>query len=734
MRQIFALGLCFSLYLIALASNYSISGKIVGEDGTPLPRASVLLEGTKRATLSDFDGNFEFQQLASGSYRLKTSYVGYEPSIIGIDLSRNDVKNITIKLRKNYLMLDQIVVTATRTERTSQEIAVPTIVLTEKEIRENGAKDVAEAISDRLGVDLRGGRTGGQSAEILGADPKYALVLVDGEPLVGKFDDRSELGSLSLDRVERIEIVKGPGSSLYGSEAMSGVINIITKRPQKPLELSTEVKGGEYELGEISQTISSHHDDWSILLNGSSMHQGRTPMRDYLTMIGKDRADFGGKILFHPENSLWSGEIDGGFTNNREISKDASIRYETRVLRYDYRPSVSFRYRPWAEVKFKSRFSQYDRLYDVFVRKSGYHDMSQSNDSRERLLSAELDYNRQFSADYTASFGLSLAQSDFDAARVAWGAVKKNIVWSVFAQSEKKWSDQFRTELGLRFDHNQGFQNFEDNYTQSIAKFLTGYFVKSKGNFLSPKIAAMYSPNDWLKFRGSVGRGFRAPSWIELYLTFPHPAVGYEAYGNPNLKPETSTGYNFGSEILINRRLLWTVNAFYNDFRDQIEDTTVRVGILSYTNIGRSYTRGFESNWKWYQSRYMTTSAGYQYLEAYNLSAHSYLPHPRHTGNVRLDFHSADDGIGLALRGRVFQRYDQRYDLTYGLYTFELSKLTPKPILDVTLTLNGNSINSRLKGIRFILGGTNLLDYTNEYYGPFTGRRSFISLSYNYAQ
>ncbi|MDK9700983.1 MAG: TonB-dependent receptor [bacterium] len=696
---------------ILYATPRTISGTVTGEEQDALPHASVQILGTKLGVVADENGKFTLTNLEPGRYRLRASCVGFESSVIGVDVTNRNAVDVRLHTRRNYLQLDQIVVTATKTERIYQEVAVPTMVLTGKEIQESGAVDVAGAISDRLGIDLRPGRVGGQSAEIQGSDPKYLLVLIDGEPVVGKFDDRTELNSLATNRIDRIEIVKGPGSSLYGSEAMSGVINVITKTAQKPIELAAEAKSGSNDMYEFATSYGTKQANWSLLLNGSSLHEGKTQRRDYITLIANDRYDVGGKFRYFSDDDRIKGEVNANYTDNKEESRNPDLRYVTKLVRTDFRPSIKFRYRPWAEGAFKIRYSKYDRKYDVYVRRSGYHDETQSNETNETTSSAEFDYWRQFSAGYEANFGVAAQKSTYSAARISWGKGQEVFQWSVFAQSERRWAEELTTIVGARFDRNETF-----------------------GDFFSPKISAMYTPSDWLKIRGSVGRGFRAPSWVELYLTFPHPAVGYEAYGNPDLKPETSVGYNLGYEMLYKRKLLWTVNGFWNDFRDQIDDYSVRPSILSYRNIGSSYSRGFETTWKWYMSQYLSASAGYQWMESYDRESENFLPHPRHSGNVRIEGKALTNRITGSLRARVSERYVQRFDLLLGDYTNEFEKFSTKPIFDATITLNGALLMNNWKEFAVTAGGTNLLDETNDLYGPYIGKKVFIALNYNFAK
>jgi len=144
----------------------------------------------------------------------------------------------------------ETVVTATRTPQRSDEVTVPTEVITRREIEVSGARDLAELLELYPGVEIARDvpvRTSG--VRLLGLDPEYVLVLIDGERVPGRFGGTLDIERLSLRDVERIEIVKGPSSVIYGSDAMGGVINLITRRPQRPLEAGARASyGGRAEL------------------------------------------------------------------------------------------------------------------------------------------------------------------------------------------------------------------------------------------------------------------------------------------------------------------------------------------------------------------------------------------------------------------------------------------------------------------------------------------------------
>lgn len=709
MEFIFVQSICY-------ASTKNVSGVIYGESqegkDIPLPFSSVAILHTNQGCVSDENGVFELNGFQPGRYKLRISHIGYDTKEIGIEVTNHNISDLTVKLRRNLLELNQIVVTATRTERIYQESPVPTMILSNREIKESGSSDVAGLLSDRLGLDLRFGRSGGLSAEIQGADPKYALILIDGEPVIGRFDNRVELGALSASKIDRIEIVKGPGSAMYGSEAMSGVINIITKDAVEPVELGGELKTGSQDLRTGNAQLGLRKPYWKIFLTGSFYQQGQAPQRDYITLSGVDSYETGLK---------WTRLLNGGsdskfdvglnFSSHSETSKDVAVRYETLLERWDVRPTLKIRYRPWADVKFKSRVAEYRREYNVYVRRTGFHLEEQSNATTERIYSTGLEYWRQFTDSYEASFGLAFQTSQFQANRISWGKQIESSQWSIFAQSERKFNAVWLLSFGARYDRNDNF-----------------------GDAFAPKVAVMWRPTDEWKVRGSIGKGYRSPSWVELFLTFPHPAVGYTAFGNSSLKQETSIGYNLGFEYLYHNRLLCTVNGFLNEFRNKIDDYAVSPNVLSYKNVGNSFSGGGEITFKWYVSRQLHFSSGYQWLKVYDRDEKIELPHNRHSANVRLESKFKDDGVVLSLRSRIWQRFERRYDLRIGDYTQELNKVSPKPLMDATLTFKGTLIQptSNWRDLSLSVGGTNLLDYTNTIYGPFTGRRWFVTLGWKY--
>ncbi|MFQ6616650.1 MAG: TonB-dependent receptor plug domain-containing protein, partial [Fidelibacterota bacterium] len=222
----------------------SVSGRVVDElSGTPVENANVVLTGTGLGDATDSEGLFIIQGISPGRYRLRVTHIGYREAEKEVYLPLSG--ELTVSLEETFFQLEEVVVTGTRTRKIHRNAPVATEVVTRKDIVDSGARDVAELLEERSGSFIHSSVAGGNILSLLGIDSKYILILVDGQPVTGKFNDRVSLDEFSTVAVDKLEIVKGPSSSLYGSEALGGVVNIVTrKNPTSfPLALRTRFTG-----------------------------------------------------------------------------------------------------------------------------------------------------------------------------------------------------------------------------------------------------------------------------------------------------------------------------------------------------------------------------------------------------------------------------------------------------------------------------------------------------------
>ena len=203
---------------------------IVVERGTgaPIDAAQVALAG--RAATADAEGRWSLSGLPAGAHTLRVRRIGYAPATIELTLGTADTV-VTVSLAPMALPLDEIVVTAARREQRLADAAVATEVVTRAALEETGSSDLAAALVEQTGIQFDGGHPSGAGVMLQGLSNERVLVLVDGQPLYGRISGTMDLARIPTAIVERVEVVKGPQAALYGSEAMGGVVNIVTRAP-----------------------------------------------------------------------------------------------------------------------------------------------------------------------------------------------------------------------------------------------------------------------------------------------------------------------------------------------------------------------------------------------------------------------------------------------------------------------------------------------------------------------
>ena len=249
-----------SVFLIAGQSyDDELTGIVLdAQNNKPISDVNIFIPDQQIGATTDQNGSFVIKgQLVFPIY-LQISHIGYQSINKVIDAKPDE--SLTVYLTQMAIEMDELVVTATRSRRFRNEAPIATEVISRTDIENSGSRNVAELLSQRAGVSLQTSVAGGSILNVLGMDSRYILILVDGQPVTGKFNNRVSLDQILTDQLSRVEIVKGPSSSLYGSEAMGGVINIITDKNKKSPEINVSSRYGN--------TQNNFND--SGLKNGSS--------------------------------------------------------------------------------------------------------------------------------------------------------------------------------------------------------------------------------------------------------------------------------------------------------------------------------------------------------------------------------------------------------------------------------------------------------------------------------
>ena len=523
---------------------------------------------------------------------------------------------------------DSVVVTATRTERKLSNLTVPVTIINAKSIQQNGSLRLTDILKEQTGLNLTSGF--GAGIQLQGLNPDYTIILINGEPLVGRTAGVLDLNRIALGNIKKIEIVKGPSSSLYGSEAMAGVINIITDAAiGSPLtlgfrygtyntvdaNLETKLNTKQLQYQGFYNTYST--DGYSIRPNSNS--RVTTPIDRYSTTqqlkwVLSTKTNFVLNTRFTQEKI--QNEIavaNNGITIysiGKEDIKDINLS-----------TTLNHRFSKKLKTSVRGYSTTYDAVQNLLtINGLPYRDVLNHNFKR---IENQTDWDLRENLQAVVGFGAvweGVKSSRYDSEKVR----KQNEIQYAFTQWEWKPSDKFTLIGGVRFDQN--------------TQFASAY---------SPKLSMLYKLNPQHQFRFSLGQGFKAPDFRQLFLDFTNAAAGsYSVFGAaqaqqviakldalgqignlfPNyyllkaLKPEYSNGLHFTWDWKINSRSAISVQLFRNDIKNLIESQQVGTyisgsQIYSYLNIGRAFTTGIELEGQHKLNTNWAISGGYQFLQ-----------------------------------------------------------------------------------------------------------------------
>lgn len=691
--------------LLLAATVFGQNQKITGivqdtESGEVLPNANIIIQGTTLGAAADQNGEFVIATLSAGAVTLKVSYLGYEPAFFAVDLSRPTVMPLIFKLKKSFLQLDQVVVTAMRSEKLLENVPVMTEVILRQEIDEKGAEDLSEVLEDRAGITVETESSGGAMFYMNGVDSKRILLLVDGVPVAGKVNNRNPLDLVDADKIDRVEIVKGPGSALYGTEAMGGVVNVITKGFSDQLNVRFNGRAGTNDLYsgnlELSGGVKNFNYQMDVDHSTRGFNQGAAEIKINSSTTNRANGRLGykndavGQLALQAEYRQDEQDSQsffmGGISDNLAVNKNIN----TGLLWN--KQAASF-----LEIQVNGFMAQNNRTYRSATVASARP--ASIDTTTEKLTGFKSDFTVTPDENWKADCGLDFSSNDYTNQRLAADQNRKQT--GVFAQVETDVIQHVTLAAGARYD------KITD---------LDGHF--------SPRLSGMvtFTPN--LKLRASWGGGFRAPSFIELYSDFPIPIPGMpmRVLGNKELKPEKSLGGNAGIEYSWNERLLTNVAVFQNKFEDMIVDYQLDRLTFSYLNARRATFQGVEFQSRFSILKNLKATLSYSFtdiVQAEDDAAISKIS--PHTGMIRLTYGLLNNKLQFSLRNQFFS---QRQILVVSGHSGDFVKVNKDGYEMVDLTISYR-LNAQLM---FRLGGLNLTDYTDENYGPYIGRQAFIGI------
>jgi len=699
---IFHLGLLFSV--LFAQQTYEVTGSVsVAATGKPLQNVNIVLVGTGRGAATDRQGRFTIAAIPAGSYQLVASAVGFleVKQTIRVPLSAP----LIIQMEESYLQMEAVVVTGTRSERLYSEAPVATEVISRQDIMDSGARDIGELLDQRAGVSVTSSVEGGAVVNLLGIDSKYILVLLDGQPITGKFNNRIDLDQISTAVVDKVEIIKGPSSSLYGSEAMGGVINIIThhKLARSPFTLDVRYTGDHDRFNPLAQREGKRNVRLNVFLplkstviqlDGELLRANVDKAIQYIDVDQYQKLSLRGAVdwSIRPEHRL---QVSASQFEKYELGRTPLMHTRTDVNRRSLDLSYQGKLFTNWDLRVLIRSEDYQRDY-LQSRPWGPEVKAESTRETER----EMEITGTYQAfENSLNFGAELQQDRFYSARVSGG---QHVLDSqgLFFQHERQWSPHFTSILGLRVDDNEEIRPV-----------------------FSPRTAFMYSFAERWKLRAMLGTGFRMPSFLDRYIEWNHQQFGYQIIGNPRLKPETSRGITLSLEYYHPGVYQVSLSAYYQQFKDMIVDSLLAPGHFTYVNVERVYYSGIELQGRWNMNPSWLLSWGYNYALNKDGKTGDLVPnHPIHSANLRLRYKHPQG----RLRGALKVKFVGPYPVDEFIITSQVIARKQRSAYSV-LDFDGSYRLNHMFTLSF--GAKNLLDTTDDHFGPFIGRTVYIELN-----
>jgi outer membrane receptor for ferrienterochelin and colicins len=489
-----------------------------------------------------------------------------------------------------------LVVTGAKVEENIEDTVEAVEVVSAEEIAAMGARNVAEVMKNIPGVTLF--ERAQATVMMQGFDGAYVKVLIDGIEISGDEGGATPVSLLGVADIERIEIVRGASSVLYGSDAMGGVVNIITKKPEKDRlsfmtrqEFSSNMRYyGEGSLGWNTRRLSLFLGggfDWD---DGKLERQrGNAGFVDVYEVPSFSQGNLrGGMIWHHGRGDL---ELFGGWSDSsRESSSGLEGGYEYRDQKLEGGMKYSLHFSATAGMDGFASYRQH--AHRVWETRYLYNSRNPYTDNFFRDMEGELRFSWDPLISHSLLFGVNAKREALESDD--FSAEQSLIQLAAFAQDT--WNigarDRFRVVPGFRLDYRVPGDDSEDPLFK-----------------LTPKLSLRYDPLDGLILRLSYGMGFKIPSLKDNYWVFFHPAPNnWLILGNPNLKPETSHGFNIQADYAVTENFSAGIAAYYNYVVDKIETLvkdetpgsrpdssgTLRPYILTrqYENVGRAITAG----------------------------------------------------------------------------------------------------------------------------------------------
>ncbi|MBN2091442.1 TonB-dependent receptor [candidate division KSB1 bacterium] len=618
------------------------------ETSEPLPGVNIIVVGTVLGTTTDLEGVFTLNKIPVGTYQIKATMMGFKPQIKSVTTILNQAVILDFKLDETVIETPALVVTASKRRQSIQDSPTSLSVMTSHDIERLNEPYLDQALKTAPGVHFAGSNINirGSSGFSRGAGSRV-LLLVDGIPMMPGDSGDIKWDVIPVGEVKQVEIVKGAGSALYGSYALGGIVNVITKDPSPEPQTSIRLASGIYdkpywpEWRWTDRTLHFNQMDFShsrsinklnfLISANKRQDTGYSQNGDLQTWstLGKIRYSFtpetylilNGRWTYRKagEVVLWKNQHDALMIpeeaiNQRTTSTKLNLNSIFRQVvnqKFAYKVQAAYLCN-WFNTSFVDRIER-----------------STGNDLR---IESQFDLEpwEKHSVTTGSEVIFDIVESTLFGNHRAYG-------WAIYLQDEFKFAKNFALTSGIRFD----FHHIVDLKTDTE---------------WSPKIGLVYRPTPITAIRLSAGEGFRAPTMAEMFTST--IVSGFRVVPNEDLKAEHSWSYEIGLNQPLRENIYFDLAVFSTDYWDLIEGQPDQSLTITFQNLTRARISGAEVSFKtsWF-NRMVGLDVGYTFMEPRDLTLKKTLAYrPRHLATVGFNFNYGIVGFN------VDYQYNSRLD------------------------------------------------------------------------
>ena len=519
--------------------------------------------------------------------------------------------------------LEEVVVTATKTLRQLSTLPMPAKLITKEEIAKSSSTKLSDILDDQPGIFIVPDFGGGNGIQIQGLDSQYTLLLIDGSPIIGRQSGTLDLDRISIGNIEQVEIIKGSSSSLYGTDALGGVVNLITSKAKDSISAEASYKISTFNTNDISVNlgkISQNGDNLNFYFNSFNSN-GYDLNDDPILNTVEPYKSYTGFLRHNFKKNKWSYFSSVRIYNeNQDFRLDENSYGKNIINELGINTSINYIKNKNYKLIFENYYTNYKNDEEFRLNQNSIEE-SFFNQS---LFKSELRSIYTINKKNTLTFGLGFYSELLKRNNFYREEVSQNS-FNYFVQYEGFIFENTNYVFGARYDQ---YDEYESEF--------------------SPRFAIRTQINDNISSKISIGKGFKTPDYRQLYFNFSNSISGYSVIGfnaakeiisnlqslgqisnliisqdefEGKLKPETSISFNLGFNIKTNKSTVFDINFFRNQISNLIDYKIIASkvngqSIFSYYNLNKVYTQGIEFNSTSTIFNEIEISLGYQFLEA----------------------------------------------------------------------------------------------------------------------